>query len=151
MKKLVSLLVALVMGIAAFAQVMPSGVDYLSDAADGSITVRSMASGRNRHYAFENAKKLALRTVLFKGVNVPGNASLSKPLILDLNAQDKYEAFFNKFFADGGAWQQYVSMRDKRSGSLVRNASSNELTIQTTVRVLRSELKQYLKDNNIIQ
>ena len=82
---------------------------YMNDEADGSITVRAFGEGRNLYDAKTQARKNALRAVIFKGISVPGNAYLSRPLVTELNAQEKYEAFFNEFFKDHGPYEKFVS------------------------------------------
>ena len=62
---------------------------YMNDEADGSITVRAFGEGRNLYDAKTQARKNALRAVIFKGISVPGNAYLSRPLVTELNAQEK--------------------------------------------------------------
>lgn len=59
--------------------------------------------GKTREDAIEQACKNAVRDVLFKGVQTPENTeSSSRPLIREINAEEKYQYFFNPFFADGG-------------------------------------------------
>ncbi len=126
-------------------------VVYLNNEADGSITVRATGSGRNRYDAIDQAKKNALREMMFKGINVPGNAYISKPLITTVNAEEKYADFLNAFFVDGGAYEQFVSSADKKILSNRKNRNKIQAKVTTTVRLLRPELAQYLKENEIIK
>ena len=156
MKKILSLIIGAIClyscgsSYSSFYQTGPS-IQYLNSQLDGSITVRVSASGRNYADALAQANKSAIKQVLFRGVNVPGNSLLSKPLITEVNAEEKYQSFFYAFFADGGEYEQFATSEDKRAGS---NRSSNKkvaVRIVTTVRVLRADLKQYLLDNNVIK
>ena len=128
-----------------------SATTYMNDEGDGSITVRAYGQGRNHGDAIEQARKNAVRDVIFKGVNVPGNALLSKPLVTGVNAEEKYQSFFGAFFTDGGMYQQFASSEDRRGGSTKRQANTMQVKFATTVRVKRSELRQYLIDNGIIK
>ena len=83
-----------------------SGSEYLNSEGDGSITVRAYGMGKTREDAIEQACKNAVRDVLFKGVQTPENTILSRPLIREINAEEKYQYFFNPFFADGGAYRR---------------------------------------------
>lgn len=150
MKRLVSILIGCAISLAAMAQTAPGGVQLLNNPGDGSLTVRSTASGRTRSIAMQNAQKQAVRAIIFTGVNVPGSVSLSKPLITDMNGQTKYEEFFNAFFADNGYYKSFVSLQDKKGGSSVRRDSKTQVTLQATVRVFRADLKKYLIENNVI-
>lgn len=126
-------------------------VQYLRNQGDGSITVRVAASGRNYADALEQAGKFALRQMIFHGITVPGNSLLSKPLVTEVNAEEKYQLFFNSFFSEGGDYSRFVSTQDKRSRS--DQLSKERVSVRTvsTIRILRSDLKNYLLENNIIK
>lgn len=124
---------------------------YLNHESDGSITIRAYGQGRNRGDALEQARKNAVEQVIFKGIYVPGNSSLSRPLVYEVNAREKYEDFFNTFFRDGGDFNSFVHGDDKRIGTNEKSWSGTQAKISTTVTVERGLLKQYLKDINIIK
>jgi hypothetical protein len=119
---------------------------------DGSVTMRVWAEGRNRADAIEQAHKDAINTVLFKGFTAEGvRASLSRPLVPEANAEIKYRYFFNQFFADRGPFTKFVSREDTRGGTNVRERSRTQVRYEVTVRVLRSELEQYLIEEGILE
>ena len=128
-----------------------SGSEYLNSEGDGSITVRAYGMGKTREDAIEQACKNAVRDVLFKGVQTPENTILSRPLIREINAEEKYQYFFNPFVADGGAYRRFVSMEDRRPKSDGVQANSVQQRYAVTVRVLRSELRQYLVEHHIVK
>ena len=123
----------------------------LNHEADGSVTVRAFGSGRNGQDAREQAWKNAVRDIIFKGVNIPGNPYMSKPLVTEVNAQEKYEEFFNAFFADKGYYQAFVTTEDKKPLSTQKETNAIQQKRGVTVRVLRSELKKYLTENGILK
>lgn len=137
-----------------------SATTYINDKGDGSITVRAYGHGKNRSDAIEQAAKNAVRDVIFKGVTVPNNTLLSKPLVTEVNAAEKFQDFFNAFFADSGAYARFVSNKDRHSEpndnedrrSMSDNKEKNTIQVKlaTTIRVLRADLKNYLMDNGII-
>lgn len=124
---------------------------YMNDEADGSITVRAYGQGRNLIDAKEQAMKNAVRAVVFKGISVPGNAYLSRPLVTEVNAQEKYEDFFNEFFTDHGDYRKFCSAKDSKAASDKDNISTRQSRKATTVRVLRPQLKAFLIENGIIK
>lgn len=130
---------------------IPTKTVYMNTEGDGSITVRAHGHGTNRNDAIKQAAKNALHDVIFEGVAVPGNAELSKPLVMAVNAEEKYAAFFNAFFADGGEYKKFVTTEDRKSGSNKKEKNEVNVKLGTTVRILRSELKLYLIDNGIVQ
>lgn len=115
---------------------------------DGSVTLRVWGTGRNRIDAVDQAKKIAVRDVLFKGIRKGNPDCNPRPLIPEVNAEMKYEDFFNRFFSDrGGDYKKFVSGKDERLDNKIFRrgmGDSKSVTYSVIVRVLRSELKEYL-------
>ena len=130
-----------------------SSVECLNIELDGSITVRVTGAGRNRLDAKEQAKKNAVYNVIFKGVKVEGhaNSEISRPLIFEVNAEEKYETFMYSFFADGGKYLEFTSMDDRRWLSNRKEKGGKQVDWSITLRVLRPQLKQYLIEEGIIK
>jgi hypothetical protein len=121
---------------------------------DGSITVKAWGSGRNRFDAVAQAKKNAVRDVLFRGI-IKGSADCnSRPLLTEVNAETKYEDYFFKFFSDKiGSYKEYISARDERLDYTIfrsRKGGDKTSTYSVVVRVLRSELRQKLIADGIL-
>jgi hypothetical protein len=122
---------------------------------DGSQTLKAWGKGKGRADAAQQAKKNAVRDVLFKG-NFTGSKECNfKALILEVNAQEKYEDYFNAFFKDGGEYENYVSLKDERLAATVFRGSESRNKDQSTysvvVRVLRVELKEKLIKDGILK
>jgi len=122
---------------------------------DGSQTVRAWGNGRNRSDAVEQAKKNGVRDVLFKGITYGRTECNQKPLVPEVNAQQKYEDYFNAFFADDGPYKDFVSGKD---GSDLhpelftsRQKAGSQETYRVTIRILRNELKQKLMADGILK
>lgn len=117
---------------------------------DGSQTLRVVGYGRNRADAKEQAMKNAVWAVIFDGIREGAEGCNMKPLVTEVNAKERYEDYFNIFFADNGEYKKYVSLRDTkhRSGGKVKNKLGYSYDL--TVRVLRAELKARLKADNLI-
>ena len=121
---------------------------------DGSATVKAWGNGRNRSDAVEQAKKNAVRDIIFHGLVEGKQDCKQKPLIFEVNAEEKYEDYFNKFFADGGEFKNYISLRDERLLDKLdrdRKKGRGSITNGFIVRVLRSELKVKLIADGIIK
>jgi len=133
----------------------PFKTECLGIEMDGSQTVKAWGNGRNRWDAIEQAKKNAVNDMLFKGILDGSSECNSKPLVPEVNAREKYEDFFNAFFADkGGEYKSFISMQDERldvtaDGKKFDNKSG--VTYSCIVRIKRSELKQYLLKNGILK
>lgn len=121
---------------------------------DGSQTLKAWGNGRNRSDAVDQAKKNALRDVLFNGITEGKNECNMKPLIFEVNAQEKYEDYFNKFFADGGEFKNFISLRDERIFDKIsrdKKKARQSVTHGLIVRVLRTELKEKLIADGILK
>lgn len=126
-------------------------IQYMYTHEDGSFTVRVAASGKTYSDALSNAKRYALKQVIFNGVANTESSILAKPLVTEVNAEEKYQNFFNAFFADNGAYKKFATSQDKKKGSDKKNDDKISVRITSTVRVLRADLKDYLINNNILK
>ena len=117
---------------------------------DGSQTLRVTASGRNKADAVEQAKKNAVREVIFYGIRHGQKGCNMRPIVTEVNAEEKYEKYFNIFFADGGEYLKYVSIADERNRSRTKAQAKSFVSYTITVRVLRAELKDRLKADHVI-
>ena len=122
---------------------------------DGSLTLKAWGTGRYWKDAADQAKKNAVRDVLFKG-NFAGNGGcINRPLVPEVNAQEKYEAYFNAFFRDGGEYTKYISLKDERISSRAPRKSvarnSDQSVYEVVVRVLRADLQAKLIQDGILK
>jgi hypothetical protein len=121
---------------------------------DGSQTVKAWGNGRNRFDAIEQAKKNAVNDVLFNGIYEGKQDCEKRPVVAEVNARQKHEAYFNKFFADGGEYKKFVSLKDERIGQKIsrdRKGARQSVTHGVVVRVLRAELKQKMIEDGILK
>jgi hypothetical protein len=118
---------------------------------DGSQTLRVQGYGRNRMDAKEQAMKNAVWAVIFDGIRDGAEGCNMRPLVTEVNAKERYEDYFNLFFADNGAYKEYVTLRDtkRRSGGRVKDKVGYAYDL--TIRVLRPQLKARLKADNVIE
>ncbi len=105
-----------------------------------------------RYAAMDAAKKRALHDVIFK-ILVCRNMDQKtlKPILLEVNAERKYETYFLDFFSKNGDWEKYVN----RSGSRVKathfSKTRDEMVVDMYVDVDRAALAQKLKDDGILK
>jgi hypothetical protein len=120
---------------------------------DGSVTLKAWGNGRNYFDATEQAKKNAVRDVLFKGIRTGRPDCPSTPLVLEIGAQQKYEDYFAAFFSDNGPYEMFVNLKDERIGHKLKRdkkGAQNSVTESAIVRVKRLELKKKLIEDKII-
>jgi hypothetical protein len=119
---------------------------------DGSYAISCWGTGRNSDEAMKEVQKQAVYEVVFNGVaSASSNIQSLKPLILTVNAKDKYADWSNKFFADGGEYLKYCSKHDRRTGSSNFVKTGNQVKCQGVVSVDVAALKAALKESGIIK
>ncbi len=121
---------------------------------DGSQTVKAWGRGKDRNDAVEQARKNAVRDVIFKGILKGSSECNMKPLITEVQAQEKYEEYFFEFFADGGKYKEFVSNVDESLFPKIgkdRRAQGSEVSYGVIIRVLRQQLKKQLQLDNILK
>lgn len=124
--------------------------ECLGKSMDGSQTLRVWASGRNKSDAVEQARKKAVYDVAFAGISAGGGECNAFPVIDEPNARKKHEAYFDKFFADGGAYRKYVTTKGQPKAGTDRFQGKGNLMYSIVVTVNRSELRRRFESDNII-
>lgn len=79
---------------------------------DGTQIVNAWSNTAETVTVIEQAKKNAINDILFGGI-VEGKATCDvKPILAQANIKAQNEAYFNKFFADGGEYRNYAFIKD---------------------------------------
>ncbi|MEI7660578.1 MAG: hypothetical protein WCK34_00190 [Bacteroidota bacterium] len=117
---------------------------------DGSQTLKAWGKGRNRTEAIEQAKKNAVRDVLFTGISSGKSDCNMRPVIFEVNAQQTHEEYFNKFFADGGPYQKFVFDDDHIRYHERKQVGAQKL-YGLVVRVLRQDLVTEMKTAGLVK
>ena len=157
MKKisLVLFLLSLVVGsCSAQSGAYTNPISCLGVESDGSQTLESWGSGRNRLDAVEQAKKNAVRDVIFKGIHNGKSDCSRSPILLEPNAQQRHQDYFYGFFADNGPYKDFVSMKDERIFDKVKRdkkKARESVTNGVVIRVLVYEIKKKLIEDGIIK
>lgn len=119
---------------------------------DGSYTLRAFGKGRNAADAYKEAQKQAVYDVLFNGVqSADSKVQPLRPVMLEVNAKDKYADYFNVFFADGGEFEKFCSLKERRWGTSNFKRTDAQSMAEVTVCVFRAKLIEKLKADNILK
>lgn len=111
--------------------------------ADGRQVVKAWGQGGNYTSALEDAKANALNDIIFNGI-YDGEASCNKiPLVPEVNAREKYETYFNTFFAKNGLYSNFVSV----FGRFYKINVAEGVTLEVDV----PKLKQQLINDGILK
>ena len=155
MKKIIITLLVIMSSAYADAQTQTiyarSSVRCMGVEIDGSQTLRVQGYGRNSLDAKEQAKKNAVWAVIFDGIREGSGGCNMRPLVTEVNAKERYEDYFNLFFADNGPYKEYVSLKDTKYRSGGRSKDKLGYAYDLTIRVLRAQLKERLKADNVIK
>lgn len=125
-------------------------VECMGVAYDGSQTLRVQGKGRNASEAIEQAHKNAVHAVIFKGITAGGGDCDARPLVTEANGEEKYEAYFQSFFAKDGEYTKYVSDEPVKKHSTIKQKTKTFVVRVITVKVQRAQLKAKLKADGII-
>ena len=128
---------------------MPFESQCLGTSLDGNVRIKAWGSGATRGDAIENAKRNALRDVIFNGVKL-GNPACQRPLTYEVNAHERHEMYFNRFFADGGEYTQYATLEDETLTSRTKAKGDVQQNYGVVVTVKRANLQQKLINDGII-
>lgn len=125
--------------------------ECLGSELDGSHTVRAWGTGRYVGDAKEQAKKQAVYDCLFTGILRGKGSCEARPIVTEANAREKYQAYFDKFFADGGEYLKYISMKDRRPGSWTHARMKGGITCSMVIRVDYAGLRAKLTEDGILK
>lgn len=117
---------------------------------DGTQTLRAWGTGASIDKAIEQAKKNAVSDVIFKGI--PGGKGCNQnAIVTEVNARERYEEYFDRFFADGGEYAEFVYETSNKDGSRVKSKDSSRENYGVVVTVNRSALRDHLRRDGVIK
>jgi hypothetical protein len=120
---------------------------------DGSITVKAWGNGRNQSDAVEQAKKNAIRDIIFKGIH---NGKLDcdrAPILIEPNAQEKHKEYFYNFFSDNGEYKNFITVKNLTVfGKIKKNKKKarESITQGLIIRVMSYNIKKKLIEDRIL-
>lgn len=127
---------------------MEHEVECLGIGLDGTQQMKVYSRSANRSEAIEKALKNAVYTVTFKGVL--GGECNSRPIIIEANAEQKYEDYFNVFFATGGEYRKYVKLSNNSNAGTITGKSGGQTLYGIQVEVDRAALRKRYESDNVI-
>lgn len=124
--------------------------ECLGKQADGTQLLKVWARGTSRADAVREAKKKAIEEVLFRGIAAGNTECSAYPVVDAPNARTVHEAYFNKFFTDGGGFKKYVDEVDKDSRNTFQGSNGTQVW-GIVVQVDRPALKKRMQKDKIIE
>ena len=125
----------------------------VGQAPQGCVIVRVWSYAKNANVATAQAGKNAVHGILFSGYapsadsnRLPGR----QPMIQTPNTEELFAPYFEQFFADGGAYQRYVTpMGNGVPDQVVK--LGKEYKVGLVVNVMADELRQRLVSDGVMQ
>lgn len=111
-------------------------------------TVRAWGKGMNKDHALDQCRKQALRDIIFKGITLGEQSCIRRPLVAEVNAEERHRAFFSEFFSDKGRWKKYAVLSNKGGAKPVSKNYEIE-TWEATVTVDIAALAKYLQEKGL--
>lgn len=122
----------------------------ISASPSGLLTIRSWGTGPNKASAIKEAKKNAISSILFKGFDT-SNSYMAQPLINEVNARERYAEYFDRFFSDGGEYENFVKETSSTDGSRIEAKSKGRQNHSVIVSVDRNSLQKQLRRDGVIK
>lgn len=117
--------------------------------ADGSQTLRAYGNAADKAKAIEEAKKNAVYDVIFKGTQ--GGGTCNQPaLVNEVNARERYAAYFDRFFANGGEYRNFVRESSTKDDSRIESKGTSRVNYGVVVDVDRPGLRRQLVSDGIL-
>lgn len=132
----------------------------ISNQLDGTYIVRSRGRsttqdvrGVARTGAMHAAEKRALYDVLFTTLvcQDDANGKSLAPLLPEVNAARKYDAYFTQFFSDKGEWRLYATKAGTRYLATKFSKTNNEYVCDMSVCINRQALRTKLINDGILK
>lgn len=117
---------------------------------DGTQKLRVWGKGVTKADAIEQAKKNAVYDVLFKGIKGTGECN-QNPLVLEVNARERYAKYFNPFFSDGGEYRKFVKEIVGNQASRLESKGSSIVNYSIMVAVDREALRNQLEKDGVLK
>ncbi len=124
---------------------------FIKSADNGSEVYKHFAVGSNKSESVSQSEIDVLKEIIFKGV---ASAPNPRPLVYDVNAEEKYRNYFESFFKEGGDYIKYVELY--RNGNLnnsdrIKTGKRHDRKMKgMEITVKKASLRKTLENANII-
>lgn len=123
-------------------------LEGVSNGAQGSYLIKVWTYSKAKKVNVEECKKNAVHGVIFKGYAASQNARPQPPLAREVGIEAKYPDFFDKFFADGGEYNRYVTVT---AGSQEFLKVGRKYKVGLVVTVAKDQLRKALEAAGVVK
>lgn len=117
--------------------------------ASGMQRVKAWGRGADRQSAIEQAKRNALETVIFDGINAGNTGCDRRPVVTTVNAREKHKDYFRRFFSETGQYRTFITIDDSKSSQVTAKDKSQQVWSVTAI-INMGTLRDCLINDNII-
>jgi hypothetical protein len=157
MKNILWILAAVILSVSCVSTSKNKVAGYLSyettcmgSGSDGNQRVKGYGKAQSKSEAIETAKKNALKDVIFKGIRGGQSGCELKPVIFDPNMLQSRSDYFDKFFANGGEYTQFVSTEGEATASQEKKEAGKDVTFGVVMTIKRTALRQKFIDDKLL-
>lgn len=116
--------------------------------SEGYITIKIWDTKKGAKYTAEDARKDAIRAILYAGIEGSNGCQSQLPLLNKMTEQDNFRAIEKTFFGKKGRWSIFTRSSTTASTLPALLGDKNWKVYQ--VSVVKSNLRKYLEDQKII-
>ncbi len=123
----------------------------LSVGVDGTKLVKVYGYGRKPEDAVRNAKELGVACALFRGfpAGADGSVATTPAIVKDPSEPAKHQDYFNKFFATGGQYLQYVNASSDGMPTDRVKVNKKTYKVGVTLSIAYDELRKEMERQGI--
>jgi hypothetical protein len=110
---------------------------------DGYIVLKVWSPRKGNKYKLNQARKDAVKAVLFAGLGGGGNCTSQNPLLNSADERDKFHQIHKSFFSRNGDWLMYTN-----SSNVNYDAKGNRIY---EISVSKEQLRKNLENQEIIK
>ena len=120
------------------------------DADNGQFLLKAWGKGVNKKEAIEDARKNALKDVLFLGVFTGDAACARNAMLKEVNAMEKHKSFFENFFSRNGDYKDFIKERKYGVNPKYDKKKSRFGVVYGTILIFKqTELDNYLTKKGV--
>jgi hypothetical protein len=116
---------------------------------DGYVILKMWNPAKGHRYKLDQARKDAIRVVLFSGIAGSGQCSTQPPLLSNTEEMAKFNAEKKTFFTANGDWNLFT--RSASTDAVVNLDKKDKKWRFYHIAVSKNELRKKLEEQNIIK
>lgn len=129
-------------------------VQTFGKSASGNYLLKVWSYSKSTFVAEEQAKKNAIHAIVFQGApaNKEKRIAQLRPLLQDPTAEATHEAFFEKFFAEGGDYKRFARMSNNGFADVIKYGKKDKkYRVGVVVLVETAALRKHLEQSGVIK